>query len=62
MCPFCMFEFGFDDDPDASGEADTRVLESWRKYRAKFLEEIALDHEKIEVVKERLERIHIEEM
>lgn len=59
MCPFCMFEFGFDDNPAANGEADNLVIESWSKYRTKFLAEIALDHEKVEVVKERLERIHI---
>ena len=36
MCS-CGFEFGFDDDPGASGEADPSVQANWSRWRARFL-------------------------
>lgn len=36
MCS-CGFEFGFDDDPGASGQADPSVTENWAKWRSRFI-------------------------
>lgn len=59
MCPYCMFEFGFDDDPSASNEACFNIIESWRTYRNNFLEEITDDIEKVKKVKEWLKDIGV---
>ena len=36
MCS-CGFEFGFDDDPGASAEADESVQVNWSRWRSRFL-------------------------
>jgi hypothetical protein len=37
ICPRCLYEPGFDDDPAASADAQPTVLESVRHYRAKWI-------------------------
>ena len=38
ICPACLFEPGFDDDPAASADALPTVLASIRHYRAKWID------------------------
>ena len=37
ICPCCLYEPGFDDDPAASADAQPTVLASVRHYRAKWV-------------------------
>jgi hypothetical protein len=39
ICPCCLFEPGFDDNPGASARAKATPLQSIRHYRAKWIEE-----------------------
>ncbi len=39
ICPCCMFEPGFDDDPAASGNAEPTVLATIFKYRANWIKD-----------------------
>lgn len=38
MCGFCKFEYGFDDEPSASGQAVAGIENNWSRWRAKLLE------------------------
>ena len=42
MCS-CGFEFGYDDDPGASSEADPSVTANWSKWRSRLMRKLK-DH------------------
>jgi hypothetical protein len=59
MCS-CGFEFGFDDDPGASSEADEAVQINWSRWRARFLSRFRLQPRAHAQVVERLRAIGVE--
>jgi hypothetical protein len=58
MCS-CGFEFGFDDDPGASAEADPSVTANWTKWRARFLRKLQPHPQALAQVAERLRAIGV---
>jgi hypothetical protein len=58
MCS-CGFEFGFDDDPGASAEADPSVTANWSKWRARFLRKLQPHPQALAQVVERLRAIGV---
>jgi len=58
MCS-CGFEFGYDDDPGASAEADRSVTANWVKWRARFLRKIQPHPQAFAQVAERLRAIGV---
>lgn len=59
MCS-CGFEFGFDDDPGASAQADQEVQVNWERWRARFLTRFRLHPRAHAQVVQRLRAIGIE--
>lgn len=59
MCS-CGFEFGFDDDPDASAEADPSVQMNWLRWRARFLRRFRSHPRAFAQVAERLRSIGVQ--
>ncbi len=58
MCS-CGFEFGFDDDPGASAQADESVTENWVKWRSRFLSKFQNHPEALALVTARLRDIGV---
>ena len=58
MCS-CGFEFGYDDDPGASAEAQSAVQANWSKWRARFLSRFRHQPAALAKVIERLHAIGI---
>jgi hypothetical protein len=58
MCS-CGFEFGYDDDPGASPEADPSVPSNWSKWRARFLRKVQAHPGALAQVTERLRAIGV---
>jgi hypothetical protein len=58
MCS-CGFEFGFDDDPGASAQADSSVQANWDRWRQRFIGGFREDSGALAVVLSRLEAIGV---
>ena len=58
MCS-CGFEFGFDDDPGASAEADPSVAANWIKWRTRFLRKLQPHPQALAQVADRLRAIGV---
>jgi len=58
MCS-CGFEFGFDDDPEASVEANPSVQVNWNRWRRRFLSRFRTHPAALADVVARLEAIGV---
>lgn len=58
MCS-CGFEFGFDDDPGASSEAEDSVQANWARWRRRFLNRFRMHPSALAEVVSRLEAIGV---
>jgi hypothetical protein len=58
MCS-CGFEFGFDDDPGASAEANPSVQVNWSRWRERFLSRFRAHPAALAEVAARLEAIGV---
>lgn len=58
MCS-CGFEFGFDDDPGASAQADPSVAANWLTWRSRFLSKFRNHPEALAKVVARLRGIGV---
>ena len=58
MCS-CGFEFGFDDDPGASAQADASVTANWVKWRSRFLSKFQNHPEALATITARLHDIGV---
>ncbi len=57
----CGFEFGYDDDPGASAEADPSVQANWVRWRRRYLDTLRSDSEALAQALSRLQAIGVRE-
>jgi rubredoxin len=57
MCSVCGFEFGFDDEPFASGTPISGIQNNWIRWRQKLLEGARFNEAKYNMLAEQLKNI-----
>ncbi len=57
MCSVCNFEFGFDDDPNASSGAASGIQSNWLRWRRKLLDSARMNGPRYGLLVEQLKNI-----